>query len=67
MSSLELNSADRCDHCDAQAWVRVRLVSGKELLFCAHDFGVHEASLRAKDATWDDQRDRINVKLDVSA
>ena len=31
----ELTTADRCDACGAQAFVRVVLVSG-ELLFCGH-------------------------------
>lgn len=63
---VELNSADRCDHCGVQAWVRV-LVFGTELLFCGHHWGVHEARLAALDSVWDDQRDRINAVLDVSA
>jgi hypothetical protein len=31
-----LTAADRCDRCGAQAYIRVVLVSGGELLFCAH-------------------------------
>lgn len=31
-----LTSADRCDRCGAQAYVRARLATGGELLFCAH-------------------------------
>jgi hypothetical protein len=31
-----LTAADRCDRCGAQAYVRVRLLAGGELLFCAH-------------------------------
>ncbi|NJP66373.1 DUF7455 domain-containing protein [Streptomyces spiramenti] len=31
-----LTAADRCDRCGAQAYLRVVLVSGGELLFCAH-------------------------------
>lgn len=30
-----LTSADRCDRCGAQAYVRARLHTGGELLFCA--------------------------------
>ena len=32
----ELTAADRCDRCGAQAYIRARLVTGGELLFCAH-------------------------------
>ncbi|MGH3341896.1 MAG: DUF7455 domain-containing protein [Carbonactinosporaceae bacterium] len=31
-----LTARDRCDRCGAQAYLRVVLVSGGELLFCAH-------------------------------
>lgn len=35
--SDQLNQQDRCDVCQAQAYVLVRGVSG-ELLFCGHDY-----------------------------
>jgi hypothetical protein len=31
-----LSAADRCDRCGAQAYLKVELLSGGELLFCAH-------------------------------
>ena len=31
-----LTAGDRCDRCGAQAYARVSLPSGGELLFCAH-------------------------------
>lgn len=31
-----LTATDRCDRCGAQAYVRVLLPSGLELLFCGH-------------------------------
>ena len=34
--SWRLTAVDRCDRCGAQAYVRVLLPSGLELLFCAH-------------------------------
>jgi hypothetical protein len=68
MSSLELNSSDRCDQCGVQAWVRVWLQSGgSDLLLCGHHFATQETRLRELDSMWDDQRSRINAKLDVSA
>ena len=41
-----LTAADRCDRCGAQAYIRVDLASGGELLFCAHHGRAHEAKLR---------------------
>ena len=41
-----LTPLDRCDACRAQAYVRVRLADGGELLFCGHHFREHEARLR---------------------
>jgi hypothetical protein len=41
-----LTAIDRCDRCGAQAYVRVTLAAGGELLFCGHHFREHEARLR---------------------
>lgn len=41
-----LSAADRCDRCGAQAYVRARLHSGGELLFCAHHGRKHVPALR---------------------
>jgi hypothetical protein len=41
-----LTAADRCDRCGAQAYVRVVLSSGSDLLFCAHHARKHEESLK---------------------
>lgn len=41
-----LTAADRCDRCGAQAYLRVELASGLELLFCAHHAREHDAKLR---------------------
>lgn len=40
-----LTAADRCDRCGAQAYVRVTLSSGGELLFCGHHGRAHSAKL----------------------
>lgn len=42
----ELTTADRCDRCGAQAYLRVTLPSGGELLFCAHHARAHEDKLK---------------------
>ncbi len=41
-----LTAADRCDRCGAQAYLRVELASGLDLLFCAHHAREHDAKLR---------------------
>ena len=41
-----LTAADRCDRCGAQAYIRVTLNSGGELLFCGHHGKAHSDKLR---------------------
>ena len=41
-----LTNADRCDRCGAQAYVRVVLAGGGDLLFCAHHAKVYAEKLR---------------------
>jgi hypothetical protein len=41
-----LTAADRCDRCGAQAYLRVELASGFDLLFCAHHAREHDEKLR---------------------
>lgn len=43
-----LTAADRCDRCGAQAYVRVVLPGGGELLFCAHHYTANAAVLATK-------------------
>ena len=45
-SSPALTAADRCDRCGAQAYLRVELQTGGELLFCAHHAREHGDKLR---------------------
>jgi len=54
-----LNATDRCDRCGAQAYVRVELSSGLELLFCAHHAREHEDKLRDLEATIHDESGRL--------
>ncbi len=44
--SSPLTAADRCDRCGAQAYLRVELQSGGELLFCAQHAREHGDKLR---------------------
>lgn len=46
LAPTQLTAADRCDRCGAQAYVRVLLNSGGELLFCAHHMRKHDDSIR---------------------
>lgn len=44
--SAPLTAMDRCDRCGAQAYLRVELQSGGELLFCAHHAREHGDKLK---------------------
>lgn len=55
-----LTSADRCDRCGAQAYVRARLASGGELLFCAHHARQHADKLHAMAADIHDESDKLS-------
>ena len=44
--STPLTAVDRCDRCGAQAYLRVELSAGGELLFCAHHAREHGDKLR---------------------
>jgi hypothetical protein len=55
-----LSAADRCDRCGAQAYVRVVLAGGGELLFCRHHYSEHEDKLTAVAIAVDDERERID-------
>jgi hypothetical protein len=59
MIASELTAADRCDRCGAQAYVRARLTSGAELLFCAHHAREFESGLRAIEAEIHTEAERL--------
>lgn len=54
-----LSAADRCDRCGAQAYIRARLVTGGELLFCAHHGRKHLPLLQAQASEIQDESDRL--------
>lgn len=54
-----LAAADRCDRCGAQAYIRVTLPSGGELLFCAHHGRAHETKLREVSSTYHDETEQL--------
>ena len=49
----------RCDRCGAQAYVRVRLSTGGEFLFCGHHWGRHADALRPQATEVVDESDRL--------
>ena len=55
-----LSAADRCDRCGAQAYVRVTLTSGFDLLFCAHHSKEHADKLRQVALEIHDESQRIS-------
>ena len=58
-SAAPLTAVDRCDRCGAQAYLRVQLKSGGELLFCAHHAREHSEKLREVAEHVQDETDRL--------
>lgn len=58
--AASLTTADRCDRCGAQAYVRARLESGGELLFCAHHGRAHLPKLADVATEIVDESERLN-------
>ena len=50
---------DRCDRCGAQAYVRASLISGGELLFCAHHGRENLPKLHGLTTSIQDETDRL--------
>jgi ribosomal protein L37E len=62
-----LTAADRCDRCGAQAYIRVTMPSGGELLFCAHHGRAHEAKLREVSTAYQDQSELLSASPSTAA
>ena len=62
-----LTAADRCDRCGAQAYVRVTLPAGSELLFCAHHGREYAPKLRELDAEILDESERLDESQPLRA
>lgn len=58
--SAPFTAQDRCDRCGAQAYVRVELLSGGELLFCAHHAREHADKLQQVAASIHDDTERLS-------
>ncbi len=59
LSPSPLMASDRCDRCGAQAYVRVTLTSGGELLFCGHHARKHLPALEHLASHIQDETDRV--------
>jgi hypothetical protein len=59
-TSTPLTAVDRCDRCGAQAYLRVELAGGGELLFCAHHAREHGDKLREVAITVHDETGKLS-------
>ena len=59
--STPLSAVDRCDRCGAQAYLRVELTAGGELLFCAHHAREHGDKLREIAAHVQDETHKLGT------
>ena len=59
-----LKKTDRCDSCQAQAFVLVKLASG-ELMFCGHHFNEHQIALKKSAYEIVDERETIDFKAEL--
>ncbi len=58
-AATTLTATDRCDRCGAQAYLRVVMATGSELLFCAHHGRTHSDKLQQVALRIHDESDRI--------
>lgn len=57
--SPRFTALDRCDRCGAQAYVRVELSSGGELMFCAHHAREHADKIQQVASSVQDETGRL--------
>lgn len=60
-----LTAHDRCDRCNAQAYVQVRWPVGS-LLFCAHHFAKYEENI-GSGVTVTDERDKLQPQVSTES
>ena len=58
-TATQLSAHDRCDSCGAQAYIRVGMPSGGELLFCAHHGRKYQEKLSGIAHSWHDESSRL--------
>jgi len=61
----KLKISDRCDRCNAQAFVLVKMVAG-ELMFCGHHYTKYQTTLDKMAFEIVDERGSINAKSESS-
>ena len=61
LTASPLTASDRCDRCGAQAYVRVVLPGGSDLLFCRHHAKSHDSKLREMAVEYHDESDKLTV------
>lgn len=61
-----LTGADHCDRCGAQAYVRVVLPGGGDLLFCRHHAKAHDDKLRAVAVEYHDETHKLGLSPERS-
>lgn len=57
-AEFELTANDRCDICNAQAYVRVEMAIG-DLMFCAHHANEKRAELEPLAVSWHDESAKL--------
>ncbi len=62
VAATPLTASDRCDRCNAQAYVRVVLTAGSELFFCAHHYSKYSVNLQATAREIQDETHKLDVK-----
>lgn len=62
LEAPRLTAHDRCDRCNAQAYVKYVLSAGGELMFCAHHARAHESALRPLSSEVIDESERLHRK-----
>ena len=66
LAAPTLSATDRCDRCNAQAYVHVVLPGCTDLLFCGHHWGRHETVLRPQAVQILDETHRLTAVPPVS-
>jgi hypothetical protein len=67
LTAEPLTAVDRCDRCGAQAYMRVTLPAGGELLFCAHHGRAYTPKLQELDAQIVDEYGRLDEQQPTPA
>jgi hypothetical protein len=67
LTAEPLTAVDRCDRCGAQAYVRVTLPAGGELMFCAHHGRAYTPKLMELEASIVEEYNRLDEQQPTPA